>query len=472
MGKQYPLFSTGQTGKSVQVSAQRRVNMYAEPINAEDRAPLAFFQRPGLKLFCQLGDTPIRGMTTFGDYIYAVHRGSMYRISTLGTATVIGTLDTSGGKNGRVDMAVNGLEVLVVDGSEGYIYNIAAATFTKIADTDFPVANTCAYQGGRFIVSGSDANNPGRFWLSGSYDGTSWDGTDFATAEGFTDDLVRVYVDNNELFLFGDDSVEVWSNVGALDFPYKRIDGATAEWGLRARWSIATLGNTIAWLAQNRMGEIQAMQMAGYAPRRISTPEVEAIWNEYRGTSNASALSYMSAGHSFYQLNFQTAGVSWVYDSSTGLWSEWQYGTAGERHRAEFGVQLDAKSMVADYENGNIYQIDASRLDDNGQVFAKELTSRHVFDGRYVSIPELWVDIDTGLATATGSGSDPQAMLAISKDGGHVYGPERWVGIGKQGRYKTRAIWRRLGNAYEWTFKLRVSDPIQVPITSAWVMAE
>jgi len=53
-------------------------------------------------------------------------------------------------------------------------------------------ADTVVFQGGRFIVNRSGT---GQFYLSASYDGTTWDATEFATAESFPDDLVAVWED-------------------------------------------------------------------------------------------------------------------------------------------------------------------------------------------------------------------------------------------------------------------------------------
>ena len=92
-----------------------------------------------------------------------------------------------------------------------------------------------------------------------------------------------------------------------------------------------------------------------------------------------------------------------------------------------------------------------------------------MFDEEFITVGRLWVDLDTGVGTATGDGSDPQAMLSISKDGGHTWGRERFRSIGKIGEYAQRAIWRALGRAYEWTFRLRITEPVKVAISGAWI---
>ena len=63
--------------------------------------------------------------------------------------------------------------------------------------------------------------------------------------------------------------------------------------------------------------------------------------------------------------------------------------------------------------------------------------------------------------------TDPQAMLRWSNDGGSTWSNEHWTSIGKIGKYKNRAIWRRLGMARDRIFEVVVSDPVKAVIVSA-----
>ena len=61
----------------------------------------------------------------------------------------------------------------------------------------------------------------------------------------------------------------------------------------------------------------------------------------------------------------------------------------------------------------------------------------------------------------------PQAMLRWSNDGGSTWSREYWVTIGQIGKYKNRAIWRRLGMARDRIFEVVVTDPVKAVIVSA-----
>jgi hypothetical protein len=58
-------------------------------------------------------------------------------------------------------------------------------------------------------------------------------------------------------------------------------------------------------------------------------------------------------------------------------------------------------------------------------------------------------------------------MLRWSDDGGSTWSNEHWTTIGALGKYKNRAIWRRLGTARDRVFEVVVTDPVKAVIVSA-----
>lgn len=452
-----PFFGLSQTSKSSTVTKQRHLNLYAEISREQEKASISFFGTPGLLLKTTFGDTPVRGWIAVGSLYYVVHRGTFYQVNNAGTKTSRGTLSTT---TGRVDLAYDGAVILIVDGTAGYTYTVASTTFATIADAEFPNgANTCAWLDGQFIVddgSGSDS-----FYISP--DGASWDALDFATAESAPDGLVRVFVDHGQILLFGEKTIEPWGNIGAQDFPFAPLKGAVAAYGLAARWSLTTYNDSVAFLAKNEMGQVQVMVMQGTTPRVISSQELDNEINDYTTVSDATAFSYLLGGHPMLQINFPTPGKSWLYDASTGLWSPLEYGLSAGRHRAEMRIDFLNKPLVADYSTGDVYELDKDTYTDNGTSIAREIITRHLFKGNErVTIDEIYVDMEVGIGLATGQGSNPQVMLQVSKDNGKTWGSELWKKIGAIGAYLTRVVWRRLGSARDWLFKLRVTDPVKV----------
>ena len=456
-----PLFGIGQKGKSSNVSSQRRVNLFAEIQQDQEKSRMVFYGRHGRLLFATFGDTPARGGVVVNDRLFVVHRGTFWEVNNAGVKTSRGTVSTT---SGRVDMASDGAVILVTTGTNGYTYDLVADTLTVIADSDFfQTARTCGWLAGQFIADTGDGD---QFQISA--DGVSWDALDVASAESAPDGLQRVFVDHGELMLPGIETTEFWAVSGDADFPFAPVRSNTLPYGLAARWSLCKFNDSVAGLFRSSMGQVQVMRFEGYTPRPISNPELDSIINGYSAVSDATAFSRMQGGHPLYQINFPTAMASWEFDALTGLWSEVQYGLNGGRDRGEFCIDFINKPRLFDYENGNIYTVDADTYDDNGDPIRSVLVSRHFFaEYNRVIVNRLFIDFESGVGLATGQGTDPQVMLRISRDGGHTWGNQLAASIGKIGEYLKQAEFRCLGVARDWVFELAITDPVKRVIIGA-----
>jgi hypothetical protein len=172
------------------------------------------------------------------------------------------------------------------------------------------------------------------------------------------------------VWLFGNNSTEVWYNAGLSDFPLARIQGAYNELGCAARYSVAKMNNQVYWLGKDFRGQGIVYQANGYQGQRISTHAVEWQIQQYGSMTDAVAYTYQQDGHSFYVLTFPSAGKTWVYDASTGAWHERASWADGRwtPYRGISQVFYSDQVLVGDYENGNIYQLTPEIYDYNGEV--------------------------------------------------------------------------------------------------------
>lgn len=470
MGERIPLFGLGISAKSPFVTAKYLQNLYAETRPSGEKSMLVAYGTPGETLFLDVGATPFRGGLEFepGNVAYAVHRGVLYEISNAGVATNRGMLLTT---TGRVSLSHNGTQVMIVDGTAGYIYNTATTVFAQIVDVDFPAnPTTVTFIAGRFVVSFRGSS---RFYESDAYNGISWDALRFANAETSPDPIVSGWSSNGQFIPLGDLTTEYWGLSGTLDFTFAQLQGAANEWGLAARWSIAKYDNTFACLIKNRMGQVMVAKMGGQLPDKISTPDLDSIINGYAATADATAYSYMQGGHPMYVITFPTAGKTWLYDGSTGFWSPLKSFNS-TRHNGEFSFTLLGRTLVADSTNGKLYQLTSTALTDNGASIERELVGETITakDGSFIEIDCLRVDMEVGVGLTSGQGSNPQIGLSISRDNGKTWGPQMMRDLGKIGEYKTRVEWRRLGSPRSFTPKITVTDPVPVVFISACLNPE
>jgi hypothetical protein len=460
-----PLFGLSNRSRSPSVTDQERINLYSEiSPDGERGGKIAMYCPPGLTSQSNYGAQPNRGVWSHGDFKYVVNRDKLWKEANDGSTTAVGTLLTSGG---IVDMIDNGTQLMIVDGTEGYIYTFASGVFARIVAAGFPANPTSVtYLNLRFVVTSAGS---GQYNWSDINDGMTWDALDFATEESNPDNLVRCIADNGQLVLFGEFTTGFAGAAGSDDAAFGRIGAAAIEFGLAAKNSLDKFEQSLIFLSKNRLGGVQVCTLSGYIVQVVSNPDIETLFSAYSGIESATGFSFRHEGHAFYQINFTAEGVSWRFDGRTGSWDKVE--SAGGRHRAELQVNHQNRSYVTDYETGNLYLFDPDSLTDNGETIVRKFIGRHLMTGNISRFAEVWIDMEMGIGTTTGQGANPQLMMQVSKDGGKTWGAERWADIGRQGAYSGRAVFRRLGRSAEsgvWTFEFRVTDPVKVVFIGAW----
>lgn len=498
-----PILGASYVARSVNAADNRMVNLFPE-IVPDGGKEAAWLQRaPGLTLLATLPQGPIRGLWTFNNLAYAVAGEKFYQIDTNWTYVEKGTVAGTG----PVSMVDNGTQIFIACNGPSYIYNSLTDQFAEITDPDFAGAVTVGFIDGYFVFN---QPNSQKFWVTALLDGTSIDPLDFASAEGSPDNLVSLIVDHKEIWLFGQNSVEVWYDAGNPDFPLSPIQGAFNEIGCIAPYSVAKLDNGVFWLGADARGRGIVYRSEGYTGKRISTHAVEWQIQLYHNLADAVGYTYQQDGHSFYVLNFPSANTTWVYDVATQAWHEraaWEdYNFI--RHRGNCQMSFNNEIVIGDYENSNLYAFDLDNYTDNNTT-QKWLRSWRALptgqnDLTRTTQHSLQLDCETGvglngpdytyleglylttedsnkLITESGDyitaeagvpdvGVIPQVMLRWSDDGGHTWSNEHWKSMGKLGNFGYRTIWRRLGMTLkirDRVYEISGTDPVKIAIMGA-----
>lgn len=493
-----PILGASYVARSVNAADNRMVNLYPELVPEGGKEP-AFLQRcPGLSLLTSVGNGPIRGLWAVNSFLYVASGGGLYRVDTNYDVTFLGYINGSG----PVSMTDNGTQLFVACNPDAFIYNISTGVFSQITDPDFPGAVNVGYLDGYFVFNEPDSQ---RFWVTSLNDGTQIDPLDFASAEANPDIIVSLIVSHREVWLFGNNSIEVWYNAGTADFPLERIQGAVLEFGCQAPYSVAKMDNSLFWLGADARGSGIVYRSNGYNAVRISTHAVEWQIQQYSVTNDAVAYTYQQDGHSFYVLIFPTANTTWVYDVSTGLWHERAYwdGVQYRRHRTNCQANFANTVVVGDWENALLYTFDPTVYDDNGQTQRWLRSWRALPPGqnnlKRTAHHALQLDCESGVGTGTVTsyylltensdfltteagenlitadisfdlGRYPEVMLRWSDDGGHTWSNEHWAQIGAIGEYGRRVFWRRLGMTLKLrdrVYELSGTDPVKIAIMGA-----
>jgi hypothetical protein len=464
-----PILGGSYVARSVNAADNRMVNMFPEAVPQGGKEAGFLSRAPGLRLLATVGTGPIRGLWHFGAYLYVVSGVSLYRLTSAWVSTFIGTVTGTG----QVSMADNGTQLFLACNPDGFIYNATTNVFAKITDVDFAGAVNVGYLDGYFVFN---EPNSQRFWVTSLLDGTSIDPLDFASAEGYPDQIISLMVSYREIWLFGSNSVEVWYDAGTPDFPMARIQGAFMETGCIAAYSPAKLDNAVFWLGADARGQGLVYRANGYTPARVSTHAVEFAIQSYGDITDAIGYTYQQEGHSFYVLIFPSADATWVYDVSTEMWHERAGFSNGQyvRHRSNCQMAFSNEVVVGDYQYGYIYAYDMDVYADNGSIQRWLRSWRALPTGqnnlKRTAQHSLQLDCQTGVGLNTGQGSDPQVMLRWSDDGGHTWSNEHWKSMGAIGASGYRTFWRRLGmteKIRDRVYEVSGTDPVKIAIMGA-----
>tara|TARA_R110000772_G_scaffold90767_1_gene187034 strand:- start:76 stop:1395 length:1320 start_codon:yes stop_codon:yes gene_type:complete len=434
--------------------------MYSErAVESTSKSPVALYQRPGLKPFTTVGTGPIRGVHTMDGVPFIVSGTNVYTFNSAGVVTDLGTI----GGTDFVDMADNGFEVAIVSSDKGFI--ATTSTVTQITDVDFRIPSSVSFQDGYFIFSEKDT---AVIFRSEALDGFSYNGLNFATAEYDSDDLRRVFSDRDELWAIGLNTLEFWYNDGSTALSFTPTQGKVYETGCLARDTVKKIDNSILWLGSDDRGGRIVWRAGGGAPARVSTHAIEMKLDEATNPEDAYALTFTIEGHSFYVLTFSDF-ITFVYDVSTGFWSEWQ--TWDKSDWSPIGFTNAYNSRFVGNRRGNeIYELDLDTFTDDSTKFAKEGISQSVAtDDQSLGRHNFFrLDVESGV----GSDTDAFIQLSWADEDGTKFNNPKARSLGKIGETKKRAFWRRLGVSRSRAYKFRCTEDVKLVIKSAYLDAQ
>lgn len=464
-----PFIGGASLSRSRNFDAQRCINLIPQASGSgQSKSVAMLLGSPGLRLLATLagGLYGVRGAIRFtAQLAFVVVGANVYALTSAFASTLIGTIVP---RYTPVSMASNGVSIMMVCGSEGYVITPNAlmpglSTIAPITDPAFTGADRVDFIDNYFVINKSGTE---QFQITGLLT-TNFAALDFASAEGAPDLLISLIVNQREIWLPGETSTEIFFNSGNNDFPFERIQGAFIEQGCAAKNSVAKADGSVFLLSADEHGQGIAVRSQGYSFTPISKPEQVFAWAQYPTIADAIGFTYQQEGQTFYMLHFPTGNETWAYGLSSELWHQraWRnpLNASLNRHRSNCMMAFAGEIVVGDWENGNLYALDLDVYDDNGAIlpairqaphFASETNTNYIFD-------RFWIDLEAGVGLPSGQGSDPVIMIEWSDDGGHSFPMQRMVPIGKVGEYGRRAIVKRSGRSRDRVWRATITDPVK-----------
>lgn len=446
---------------------ERMVNAYAVRKGVGRDAEIIVRMSPGQTSFSTSDDViKCRGSIQVGDYVYAVFEGGVDRIDSAGTRVAIGSITGTG----KVYMAVNTAGQIGVVSQLGRYYVIENDEINNVNTADIGLFNSICWIAGYFILTLQD----GRFFNTALNDAYTINGLDFATAEGSPDGLKGGFAHKNELWLFGDKTIEVWallSSPPATGSPFAR-QGSWIPKGTLSFASVIEADNTLYWVGNDRI----VYKNENYNARRISHEGGERAIKAAASPSTIQGFTYTIDGHIFYGIS--DTNFTWIYDAKERWWHE-RKSKGAERWKANIFIDAFGKILVGTIDDGNLYELDMdSRLEGGEEIIWDIMSVDNGAVPYRATVSEVEIDFVTGRASLSGTipQTAPVASLSYSDDGGATFTNPRILTLGSTGQYAKRCRAHRLGTTgakFGRRWRLTGSDPHIMAMSKfkAWLEA-
>jgi len=342
---------------------------------------------PGLRPYVAVEDAgPVRGARNVEGRLLVVMGNELFQISNTGVAIPRGTIPGVGPVQLSHNQQGNSNQVIIVNGSAGYIYDTATLDVTRITDAGYPGAKSVDYLASYFL----QVEPSGQYWFhSDLADGFAYNTPDRYESEAKPDRIVAVKSSQLEVVAFNQTTIEFFTNTGAATGTFQS-KGIVIETGCASANGIVELDNSLMWL--DNKGVFQRME--GYGARPISTRVLERAIAGY-DWSSAIAFVWEDRGHKVAYWTFRD-GFTVGYDVTTGLWHR-RASYSMDRWRLSCLVNWNDKWIGGDFQTGKLYELDWDYpYDGQDPMVRRAVTGALHNEQRRMSVPSIELVFDTG----------------------------------------------------------------------------
>lgn len=501
---QFPLQSY--KDESLQFDAQRLVNMYMVPGQSSSISPYKLISTPGTKYFTEI-DTEVsnefcRSLETFNGRTFTVYGNKFYEIESDGNIIERGTLSTN---DTSISMDANLDVVCIIDGVDGYFFNLTTNSFDIITDSTFvsdvSSCKSVVYINGYFYFGAIP--NSFIFYQSklDASDPTDMLDANFGGADTDASPITKLIVRGKDLIIFKEQSIEFWQITGRFEFAAERTSYTLSDIGTKYADTVTRIIDRVSFLGSSIGSENSIYTLDGYNLTQISTyPITSEIGNDV--LDDVTSFTYQEDAMYFYVLSIPSLNKTFVYEYTTGQWHERSSlqpnGTQG-RYNVSYSTFNFNKTLIADYQSSIIFDLNRDYLTEAGGYITRIATFPHINNElKNMILSQVTFNIRTGqkerklttqdvfyflsnegdvltleskdrFLTTTGtftvSGDAPvtngsnQIKLDVSKDGGRTWSQPRYRDLGDLGEYDTLVRYLGFGVARDFVLRVESTSP-------------
>lgn len=408
-------------------------------------------QRWGLT---EIADTTeeVRGLHIFNNTLYALGETQLRRYGLDGTPGATTANTTSSGE--FYEAYDDGTNIAWLSNTGTYRVLSSGGVFSSPAFPSGFTSTNFTYKDGFFIFDRAGTTS---FFISGLLDPTTFSATDIGSANEDSDLITRVFSANDQLWLLGQRSIEVFQNTGNANFPFQQIVGATnTTIGCAAEFSAVDANNSLIFLGS----DANIYQTNGYGLVNITTPPVYERIAEMSDISDARGYIHPERGDWFYTITFPVGDLTFSCNLTTKEWHRRNTINNNVWNVNFIRHNNDQRTFCA--IGNKIYRIDPSAYNDAGTQMDRRFTTAVIEEqDKNIIHHEIQPQITTGTVPLSES-QTPVVKISYTDDGGFTYSTAREVSLGANAEYGLKVATYGLGVSKRRHYQFQVTDNLEM----------
>ena len=345
------------------------------------------------------------------------------------------------------DAFISGNLNSVVVASNGKLW-VWGDTFAQadLSGAQFQNVGSAGYLAGYSIATEKGGN---RFMWSALRDATSWPALNWATAEADTDNIQAVQVANRILVLFGGSTTELWAPTGgANENAFAPLPGGVVQVGLLAPKLQCLTDAGIFFIGDDNTPYMLTGAQA--APWRHS-----GVMSDIEEQAPDRVFYTEDRGQKLVVIRFPDR-PAWVGDIAQRNW--FRRGT-GDGAWASVAAAKAYGKWFAGRNTGQVLEMARTGTDFDGPL-VREATSQRV------EMPSRQRFRASSLEFFGDTGDEDADLMVATSEDCRTFSDDRILPFSRVGKHGQQAITRNLGSFRQFTARIRMTDPVDMPINA------
>lgn len=290
------------------------------------------------------------------------------------------SIGTTGATTDQFKFTTQNLGTHIVFKNTSDAWVLYAGIVQKIASTNYPQAtvpgiasldDTAYVMDAQGVIYGSNLSDP-----------FTWSSLNFITADYESDLAIAIAKYQNYVVAFKATSLQFFYDAGRYPgSPLLPDKNATSRIGCASAAFVVPMDNTLVFMARTEQRGNYIAMLQGFAPVKISTPDIDRILDSWLAASGDTAFSIRVNGHDFYVMTVAGRDITIAFDFVEKRWHVWRSGATPAKFRASNYATDGILDYLQDMALGIVYAVSPVTYQDNGATITVSATGVKIDGG-------------------------------------------------------------------------------------------